>query len=63
MSNGQPIKQGDSVRIKSEWQDLGDDKYLWVATEDESGGRVHIAPTNTGLQYPPCHAVHTYMLE
>lgn len=30
------IKKGDIVRIKPEWQDKGDDKYIFIATEDQS---------------------------
>jgi len=32
------IKKGDRIRIKPEWQDPGDDKFIWVALEDEDGG-------------------------
>jgi hypothetical protein len=30
------IKKGDIVRIKPEWQDKGDDKYTFIATEDQT---------------------------
>jgi hypothetical protein len=34
------IRKGDRIGIKPEWQDPGDDKFLWVGLEDEDGGRV-----------------------
>jgi hypothetical protein len=37
------IKKGDIVRIKPEWQDPGDEKYTFVAAEDEHGDRIRIA--------------------
>lgn len=62
MKGSKVIKKGDVVTIKPEWQDKGDDKYVWVAIEDEDGGRVRIAPANTGLSYPPNQVVETSML-
>jgi hypothetical protein len=57
------IRKGDTIRIKPEWQDPGDDNFIWVALEDEDGGRVRITPTNTGLPIPPNQVVDTNMLE
>ena len=57
------IRKGDTIRIKPEWQDPGDDKFHWIALEDEDGGRVRIAPTNTGLNIPPNQVVDTNMVE
>ena len=56
------IKKGDIVRIKPEWQDPGDDKFTWIAIEDEDGGRVRIEPVDIGLPFPPNQAVTTEML-
>lgn len=36
------IKAGDTVEIKKEFQDDGDDALWWHAVEDEDGGRVRI---------------------
>ena len=58
-----PIRKGDVIRIKPAWQDPGDDKFTWVPIEDEDGGRVRIAPTNTGLTFPPNQIVDTNMVE
>lgn len=57
------IRKGDTVRIKPEWQDDGDDTFHWIAVEDEDGGRVRIQATNTGLRFPPNQVVQTSMLE
>ncbi|MGA7178149.1 MAG: hypothetical protein WBX11_00985 [Thiobacillaceae bacterium] len=57
------IKKGDIVRIKPEWRDEGDEEFTWIALEDEDGGRVRIAPINTGLPIPPNQIVNTDMLE
>ena len=42
MSND-TIRKGDIVTILPEWQDAGDDKYTWVARDDEEKGRVDIS--------------------
>jgi hypothetical protein len=39
------------------------DKFVWVALEDEDGGRVVIAPINTGLTFAPNQVVDTNMVE
>lgn len=57
------IKKGDQVWIKKAWQDDGDDQYVWIATEDESKGRVGITPLGTGLTIPPYQICPTHMLE
>lgn len=57
------IKKGDTVVIKPEWRDPGDENLHWIAIEDESGGRVRIAPTNTGMSIAPNYVVETSMLE
>ena len=57
------IKAKDKVRIKPEYQDDGDDILVWIALEDEDGGRVRIAPLNTGLSFPPNQIVRTEMIE
>lgn len=57
------IKKGDTVKIKPEWQDEGDENFTWIALEDEDGGRVRIAPLDTGLQLQPNQIVNTFMLE
>ncbi len=58
-----PITAGDQVFIKPEFQDAGDDKFIWQALEDEDGGRVRIAPINIGLPIIPNQIIETRMLE
>ncbi len=31
------IKAGDRVTICKEWQDAGDDQFVWVAMDDDRG--------------------------
>ena len=57
------IKKADVVKIKQQYQDKGDESFTWVALEDEDGGRVRIAPLNTGLNFLPNEIVDTNMLE
>jgi len=57
------IKKGDTVKIKPEYQDAGDENFTWVACDDESKGRVTISPVNIGLEFPPQQTVTTDMLE
>jgi hypothetical protein len=58
------IRKGDTVVIKPEWQDRNDHKFIWIAVEDEDGGRVAIMPTGTKthLAYPPVDVVLVSML-
>ena len=56
------IHKGDKVSIKPEFQDFGDDKYIFVAVDDMEKGRVSIMPINTGLSFPPVSIIHDYMI-
>lgn len=56
------IKAKDIIKIKPEFQDKGDDSLIWIALEDEDGGRVRISPLNTGLKFPPNQVVATEMI-
>lgn len=57
------IANGDTVRLLPQWRDPGDEALHWIALEDEDGGRVRIAPTDTGLTIAPHYVVLTSMLE
>ncbi len=57
------IRKGDVVKIRPEWQDRGDDEFVWVACDDEENGRVTIAPLNIGLAVTPSQTVDVSMLE
>lgn len=57
------IAKGDTVRILPQWQDPGDEALHWIATEDEDGKRVRIAPLDSGLSIAPNYVVRVDMLE
>lgn len=61
------IKAGDTVKIKKEFQDDGDDALWWRAVEDEDGGRVRIQGVELGGGggsniFAPTQVVRTDML-
>lgn len=56
------ILKGQKVHIKPEWQDAGDDDFIWVALEDEDGGRVKVTPIIPGLTYQAVTVLETRML-
>jgi hypothetical protein len=56
------IKKGDVVKIKKEWQDAGDDQIVFLACEDEDGGRVLIEP-QINISFKPRQVVQVFMLE
>lgn len=56
------IRKGDTIRIRPEFQDDGDDQFRWIAVEDshdERGKmpRLKITPTDTGLAIAPVYVV------
>lgn len=57
------IAKGDTVRILPQWCDPGDEALHWIALEDEDGGRVRIAPLDSGLTIAPNYIVRVDMLE
>ena len=59
---GTPIRRGNLLRIRPEWRDEGDEDFVWIALEDEDGGRVPIAPL-MDLSIPPRQVVTTDMIE
>jgi len=56
------IRKGDRVWIKPHWQDPGDDAIVFVATEDEDGGRVSIE-AQLGWPINPVQRVNVDMLD
>jgi len=56
------FKQKDVIKIRPEYQDEGDEELIWIALEDEDGGRIRIAPLNTGLTLPPNQIVTVDMI-
>lgn len=61
--NESQIKAGDVVKIKKQFQDAGDDKYTWVAVDDEEKGRVVITPKDHSMKIKPTYTVMVNMLE
>jgi len=56
------IRKGDKVSIKPEFQDNGDDKFSWLAVDDQENNRVMISPIDTGLAIAPSYVVRVDML-
>jgi len=56
------ISKGDQVFIKPEWQDKGDDKFIWIAMGDEYDGKVMIYPSNINMTIAPTQIVNVSML-
>jgi hypothetical protein len=51
------IKKGDRIDILPQWQDPGDENYVWVAVEDEEDGKVTISPISMEVAIKPCSTV------
>jgi len=47
---GGPLKKGEHILIKPEWQDAGDDKFEWMVVKDEDGGEVGIMAIPKGKE-------------
>lgn len=56
------IRKGDKVQIKPEWRDAGDDRFDWIAVDNEEKGRVSIMPLGTGFAMPPIGVVRVEWL-
>jgi len=57
------ILAGQTVKIKPECQDNGDDKYTWIAMDNEEKGRVTICPINHPMTIKPTFVVDASKLE
>ncbi len=57
------IRKGQTVTIRPEWRDEGDETFQWVARSDEEKGRVDVSPLGTGLFVDPIMTVRVEMLE
>ena len=59
------IRAGQRVRIKPEWQDEGDDSFVWHAVDSEEKGRVTIQAENVipGGRFQPQQTVNVSMIE
>lgn len=56
------IRRGDLLCIAPEWRDPGDEDILWIALDDESGGRLCIQPL-IDLPIRPNQIVETRMVQ
>ena len=55
------IKRNQIIRFKPEWSDPGDDKIVFIAIEDEDGGRVKVR-AELGMAINPVQVVETRMI-
>jgi hypothetical protein len=60
-NGGHMIRKGQQVRIKPEWQDAGDENLVFVAVQDEDGGRVRIEAL-AGMRINPQYVVTVEMI-
>lgn len=51
------FKCGNQVEILPEFQDPGDDRFIWIVLGDEEKGRVDISPVNSDLTIKPIYTV------
>lgn len=56
------IKKGDRIDILPQWQDVGDENYVWVATDDEKDGRITICPISMPISIKPRATVEISMI-
>ena len=55
------IKRNQLIRFKPEWSDPGDEEIVFVAIEDEDGGRVKVR-AELGMTINPVQVVETRMI-
>ena len=56
------IRRGDIVKFKAEWRDAGDENVVFIAVENEDGGRVKVE-AQLGLAINPVQVVSVEMIE
>lgn len=57
------IKKGDTVKIKPEYQDAGDDLIVFIACEDETQGRVIVQAQIPNMAIKPQMILTSEMIE
>lgn len=57
------FKRGDRVEILPEFQDSGDDQFVWIVLEDEEKGRVDISPIDIKLAIKPKYTLLTNQIK
>ncbi len=58
-----PFLKGNVVRIRPQFQDLGDNEFTWVVLADEEKGRVDISAIDSILKIKPIHTVQVDWIE
>jgi len=61
--HGGPLKVGERVKIKPEFQDEGDDDFHWHVVGDESKGRVDVSANIPGMKIQPTHTLQSHMVD
>ncbi|RLC97626.1 MAG: hypothetical protein DRI46_12680 [Chloroflexi bacterium] len=56
------IRKGDIVAVKSEFCEGGENRYIYIAIENEHDGSVEIQTINFEYAFQPIERVETYML-
>lgn len=57
------FKCGDQVEILPEFQDEGDDNFIWIVLGDEEKGRVDISPININLAIKPIYTLQVSQIK
>ncbi len=58
-----PFLKGNIVKIRQEFQDLGDDEFTWIVLSDEEKGRVDISAIDSPLAIKRVQIVQTDWIE
>ncbi len=58
-----PYRKGDTVRILPEYQDEGDEDFVWVVVSDDNQSRVDIQPVNHPLTLKPVYTLRVDQVE
>lgn len=61
--NAEPLRRGDFVTIKPEFQGPEDGDRNWLVCSDEAGGQLRITPLGTDMALPPIRSVYRAHLE
>lgn len=57
------IKRGDAVNILPEYRNPGENKFVWVAVNDEQDGKVNICPLTAKNPTELIEEVDVWMIE
>lgn len=57
------LTKGDTIRILPEYQDAGDDEFIWLVVGDEEKGRVDVSPVSIQMTLKPVYTLHVEQVE